>query len=57
MKLHPVVQAFLGGLVSAIVVASPIVDDGLLTSEILSIAGAFLVGSGLTAVAPTRKDV
>lgn len=56
MLKHPYVRALVGGLVAAIVVASPIVDDGLTPSEILAIVGAFLSGSGLTAVAPDARD-
>lgn len=41
--------ALLGGATAAIAAAIPLVDDGLLASEALSIALAGLVGTGLTA--------
>lgn len=53
MFANPYVRALVGGLASAIIVASPLVDDGVLPSEALSILGAFLSGSGLTALAPS----
>jgi hypothetical protein len=43
-----------GGAASAIATAIPLVDDGVLPSEWLSIALAGLVGTGLTAVVPRR---
>jgi len=46
--------AVLGGAVAAISVAIPLVDDGMRMSEVLSIALAGLVGTGLTA-APVVK--
>lgn len=55
MKLNPTARAVLGGIAAAIVVATPIVDNGLLPSEILSIAGAFLAGSGLAALPNGRQ--
>lgn len=39
----------LGGATAAIATAIPLVDDGLLASESLSIALAGMVGTGLTA--------
>ena len=50
---NPYVRAFVGGLSAAVLVATPLVDDGILGSEILAIVGAFLSGSGLTAVSPS----
>lgn len=49
MLKNPYLRALAGGLAAAILVATPIVDDGLLPSEVLSIVGAFLAGAGLTA--------
>lgn len=56
VRLSPWLGCLLGGLLSAFVVASPIVDDGVRPSEALAIAGAFLTGTGLTAVRPGRRD-
>jgi hypothetical protein len=50
---NPYVRAFLGGLATAIAVATPLVDDGVTVSEILSIASAFLAGTGAVAVQPS----
>lgn len=55
MLKNPYLNAVLGGLMAAIVVASPIVDDGVTASEVLSILGAFLSGTGLTAVRPAYR--
>lgn len=56
VQLSPWAAALLGGLLSAFVVASPIVDDGVRPSEALAIAGAFLTGTGLTAVRTGRRE-
>ena len=53
---NPYVRLIAGGIAAAIIVASPIVDDGVTPSEALSILGAFLSGSGLTAVSNGRGD-
>lgn len=37
-------KAYAAGAVAAIAFATPVVDDGLLVSEVLGIVGAFLVG-------------
>ena len=42
-------RAVVGGLVVAVAAATPLVDDGVVASEVLSIAAAFLTGSGATA--------
>lgn len=47
-------KAIIAGLVSAISFAIPVVDDGLIASEVLGIVLAGLVGSGLTAVVPNK---
>lgn len=52
---NPYARAVFGGLGAAIAVAIPLVDDGVLASEALSIALAFLTGAGLTAVQPSGK--
>lgn len=49
--------AIAGGLAAALTVAIPLVDDGLAPSEALSIALAFLTGTGLTAAPVTRLSV
>lgn len=56
MKMHPIVQMIVGGCAAAIATAIPLVDDGLLASETLSIILSGMVGTGLTAVMPTRKS-
>lgn len=48
INFKAVLIAIVGGIAAAIVVASPIVDDGVTASEILAISGAFLAGTGLT---------
>ena len=54
-SLKPYAKAFAGGLVTAIAFAVPVVDDGLLASEILGIAGAFLAGLGVVYRVPNGK--
>lgn len=56
MLKNPYVQAVAGGIALALAVAGPLVDDGVAPSEYCSIALAFLGGSGLTAIVPTRKS-
>lgn len=46
---HSIGKALLGGVASSLVVAIPVVDDGLLPSEILMILLGFIGGTGLTA--------
>ncbi|WP_166139608.1 hypothetical protein [Nocardioides ochotonae] len=53
---NPYVRMFIGGLVAAIAVATPIVDDGVTMSEALSILAAFLSGTGLTAVPAANRQ-
>lgn len=53
MLKNPLLNALLGGLAAALAVAGPLVDDGVLPSEGIAIALAFLSGTGLTAV-PNR---
>jgi hypothetical protein len=55
MKLNPIAQAILGGVAAALVVAAPLVDDGVTASEIIAIVLAGLGGSGLTAVTPVAR--
>jgi hypothetical protein len=50
MLKNPYVRALAGGLAAVVLVATPLVDDGLVPSDYLAILGAFLSGSGLTAV-------
>lgn len=55
LHLNPYVRALVGGISAALIVATPLVDDGVTVSEWLAIAGALMSGSGLTAVAPAGK--
>lgn len=55
MLKNPVLNALLGGLASALAVAGPLVDDGVLASEAIAIALAFLAGTGLTAAPQARS--
>lgn len=48
------VAALVAGLVAALSYAIPVVDDGLLASEVLGIVLAGLVGSGVTGAATYR---
>lgn len=52
MSLPPYAKALVGGAASAIAFAIPVVDDGLLVSEILGIALAFLTGAGAVYAVP-----
>lgn len=47
--------AVLGGATAAIATAIPLVDNGVLLSEGLSVALAGLVGTGLTALPGVRR--
>lgn len=49
-KYFPILKLVAGGVAVALAVATPLVDDGLSASEILTIATAFLGGLGVTAV-------
>lgn len=53
--LAPYAKAFAGGLATALAYAMPVVDDGLLPSEGLGIALAFLTGLGVVYGVPNRK--
>lgn len=47
-------KAIVAGLAAAIAFAIPIVDDGLVASEVLGILAAFLAGGGVTWTVPNR---
>lgn len=51
----PLFLAVMGGVVAALSVAGPLVDDGVMASEWISIVLAGLLGTGLTAVPNGRK--
>ncbi len=53
-KIAPYYKAIVGALVAAISAAIPIVDDGVTTSEGLSIALAFIVGLGVVYAVPNK---
>lgn len=53
--MHPHIKVALGGVATAIAVAIPLVDDGLVVSEVLSIILAGMSGAGLTAVPAPRR--
>lgn len=48
-------KAVAAGIYSAIIVAIPVVDDGLKASEVLAIVAAALVGAGLVAAVPNKE--
>lgn len=48
-------KAIVGGLVSAVTAAIPIVDDGVSASDALGIALAFLLGLGVVYVVPNKR--
>lgn len=52
--LNPYMKAVLGGLVAAISFAIPVVDDGLVVSEVLGIVLAGLTGTGLVYAVPNK---
>ena len=52
MTLPPYAKAIVGGIASAIAFAIPVVDDGVLASEALGIALAFLTGAGVVYTVP-----
>lgn len=52
---NPVVRSLAGGLASAMLVAGPLVDNGVAPSEAISIALAFLTGTGLVAMPSGRE--
>jgi len=43
-KISGSLKAIMGGLTAGIAFAIPVVDDGILLSEYLGIAGAFIAG-------------
>lgn len=47
-------KAIVGGLVGALTYAIPVVDDGLVASEILGIVLAGLAGTGLVYLVPNE---
>lgn len=51
-RLRPISKAIAGGLVGGISFAIPVVDDGVMPSEALGIALAFLLGLGIVYAAP-----
>lgn len=52
--MSPYAKAVVAGLVAALSFAIPVVDDGLVASEILGIVLSGLVGSGVTYAVPNR---
>lgn len=52
VNLPPYAKALIGGLAAGVSFAIPVVDDGLVWSEILGIVGAFLAGTGLVYAVP-----
>lgn len=53
----PYAKALLGGLVAALSFAIPVVDDGLIASEVLGILLAGLTGTGLVYAVPNKGRV
>jgi membrane protease YdiL (CAAX protease family) len=53
-KLAPYAKAISAALASALAFAIPVVDDGLLPSEVLGIVLAGLIGLGVTYAVPNR---
>lgn len=49
-------KAIVGALVAAVSAAVPIVDDGVLPSEALTIGLAFLVGLGAVWAVPNKPE-
>lgn len=56
MKLGPYAKAIVGGVAAAVAFAIPVVDDGLLLSEVLGIVLAGLTGAGVTWVVPNTPS-
>lgn len=48
-------KAIVGGIIAALSFAIPVVDDGLLVSEVLGILLAGLTGTGLVYAVPNRR--
>lgn len=56
MKFAPYAKSLLAGLIAAISFAVPVVDDGLVPSEILGIILAGAVGLGVVYRVPNRDN-
>lgn len=54
-RLRPYAKAVAGGLTGALMFAIPCVDDGILPSEALGIALAFIGGLGIVYAAPRNQ--
>ena len=54
MNIRPYAKAVVGGVVAALSFAVPVVDDGLIVSEVLGILVAGLTGSGIVWVVPNK---
>lgn len=55
MLKNPVVQALAGGVANAAAIGGPLLDDGVKASDVCAIVVAFIVGAGLTRVAPAAR--
>ena len=53
-NLNPYAKAVIAGLIAALSFAIPVVDNGLLLSEVLGIVLAGLTGAGFTYAVPNR---
>lgn len=56
MKLSRVSKAIAGGLAAGLAFAIPVVDDGLVPSEVLGIALAIIGGLGIVYAAPRNTE-
>ncbi len=54
MTLPTYAKAIVAELVAALAFAIPVVDDGLVVSEVLGIVLALLTGAGVTYAVPNR---
>lgn len=54
MRVAPYWKAVAAGVASGVAFAIPVVDDGLLPSEVLGIVLAVLTGAGVTWAVPNR---
>lgn len=54
-KLTPYAKAIVAGIVTALSFAIPVVDDGLIASEVLGIILAGLTGTGVVYAVPNRS--
>ena len=57
MLSNPYVRAVLGGLVAGLGTAGPLVDNGVTPSEVIAIALATIIGTGLTATPSGQRVV